>query len=166
MSTSSDILDLVDDPAANWVSARPLDNNVNRPEAIHSIKQWLSNCANHHQQCVLRNDIADRSTASPKRLIRVETHLDGQLTVSLVSCPNGQPRPYAALSYCWGVAQNVILTEATIEDWHTEIPIFSLPQSIQDALLVVHGLGLLYLWVDALCIIQDSALIKTRRYRR
>ena len=160
MSTRSDKPPLVDDPAARWVSARPLENNVNRPEAIESIKQWLSNCANHHQQCVLRNDTADRSATSPKRLIRVESDLDDRLRVSLVASSDREPRPYAALSYCWGVAQNVILTEANIGDWHTEIPIFSLPQSIQDALLVVHGLGLLYLWVDALCIIQDSSTDK------
>ena len=159
MSTWSDRLALVDDPAAKLVSARPLDHNVNRPEAIESIKQWLSDCVNHHQQCVLRNDTAVGST-TPKRLIRVETDLDGTLKVNLVSCSDQEPRPYAALSYCWGVAQNVVLTEAKIEAWYTEVSAASLPQSIQDALSVVNGLGIQYLWVDALCIIQDSSTDK------
>lgn len=160
MSTISDKLALVDDPAAKWVSARPLDPNVNRPEAIESIKQWLSDCVDHHPQCDLRKHTADTSTTSPKRLIRVEIDLDGHLRVRLVSTSDQGPHPYVALSYCWGVAQSVILTEANIEAWYTEFSVSSLHQSIQDALLVVIGLGLNHLWVDALCIIQDCSTDK------
>lgn len=37
------------------------------------------------------------------------------------------------------------------------IPLDSLPQNFQDAVVTVRALGLRYLWIDALCIIQDSA---------
>lgn len=33
----------------------------------------------------------------------------------------------------------------------------TLPQNFQDAIITVRTLGLRYLWIDALCIIQDSA---------
>jgi hypothetical protein len=36
-----------------------------------------------------------------------------------------------------------------------------LPQTIQDAISVTHRLGIRYLWVDALCIIQDNPIDKS-----
>ncbi|KAL8695076.1 MAG: hypothetical protein Q9218_000354 [Villophora microphyllina] len=37
-----------------------------------------------------------------------------------------------------------------------EIPLSSMPRTLQDAVEVVKKLGLEYIWIDALCIIQDS----------
>ena len=93
-------------------------------------------------------------------MIQIEKNLDGRLKASLIPYRGQERRPYAALSYCWGDAQNVVLTKANVEAWYTEISVSSLPQSIQDALLVVNRLGLEYLWVDALCIIQDCGTDK------
>jgi hypothetical protein len=45
---------------------------------------------------------------------------------------------------------------ANLESHKEFIPINSLPQTFQDALLFTHRLGMDYLWVDCLCIIQDS----------
>ncbi|CAN9434162.1 unnamed protein product [Alternaria sp. RS040] len=65
-----------------------------------------------------------------------------------------KPVPYAALSYCWGgdqlyktVKSNVKIVPRAIKD---------LPQTIHDAILVTRQLKLEYLWVDSMCIIQDS----------
>ena len=40
------------------------------------------------------------------------------------------------------------------------ISLQQLPPSIQDAIFVTRGLGIQYLWVDSLCILQDSAADK------
>ena len=72
----------------------------------------------------------------------------------------GQNAPYAALSYCWGGSQSVTLSTLTIDEMRHGIPAPALPRTIQDAMIVTHRLGLQYLWVDALCIIQDSTLDK------
>jgi hypothetical protein len=63
---------------------------------------------------------------------------------------------YAALSYCWGGEQPHKTTSSRLLSAEPQIPWTVLPQTIKDAVKVTHGLGLQYLWVDSLCIIQDD----------
>lgn len=60
-----------------------------------------------------------------------------------------------ALSYCWGGSQRMTTTKQTLGDLSERIPLLELPQSLQDAVFVTRQMGIRYLWVDALCIIQD-----------
>lgn len=76
--------------------------------------------------------------------------------VQLILCDQDHSDPYAALSYCWGKQQTFLTTQANIQDMLRSIRLPDLPQTIRDAIRVARSLGLDYLWVDALCIIQDS----------
>jgi hypothetical protein len=67
-----------------------------------------------------------------------------------------QDRRYVALSYCWGKQQTCITTAESVSAHLQGIPVTSLHKTIRDAVFVTRKLGLAYLWVDALCIIQDS----------
>lgn len=75
---------------------------------------------------------------------------------------------YLALSYCWGKhnpksgAEHVQLRKGNTQDLISGINLDSLPRSIQDAVVVTRKLGFRYLWVDALCIIQDDREDKDR----
>jgi hypothetical protein len=69
---------------------------------------------------------------------------------------HGEPGHYAALSHCWGGPQQGQTTRATLKAWTGGIPISDLPQTILDAVIVTRKLGLHFLWVDSLCIIQDD----------
>lgn len=73
-----------------------------------------------------------------------------------VHLSRGQKAPYAALSYCWGGSQPVTLTAHTMTGMLGGLATSTLPATIQDAIIVTRKLGLRYLWVDALCIFQDS----------
>lgn len=64
---------------------------------------------------------------------------------------------YIALSYCWGTSQTLTTTVATLAAMQVRIPWAELPLTIRDAVEVTRELGVRYLWVDALCIVQDSA---------
>jgi hypothetical protein len=64
--------------------------------------------------------------------------------------------PYIALSYCWGTAGFFKTTSKNIDDLRNSIELESMPVVIQDAVKVARELNIRYLWIDALCIIQDS----------
>lgn len=65
---------------------------------------------------------------------------------------------YTALSYCWGMPGQQILTtkEKVTEFMERGIQLSILPKTIQDAVVITRRIGVQYLWVDALCIIQDD----------
>jgi hypothetical protein len=64
--------------------------------------------------------------------------------------------PYAALSHRWGTKQHYTLTTRNLQNYLTGFDITDLPQTFQDASFVTKHLGMQYLWIDALCILQDS----------
>jgi hypothetical protein len=63
---------------------------------------------------------------------------------------------YVALSYCWGGNQLVKTTRANIPSKRRGIALEDLPRTLQDAVQVCMQLKIRYLWIDALCIIQDD----------
>jgi hypothetical protein len=63
---------------------------------------------------------------------------------------------YAAVSYRWGFKQKVITTSRNINQRMIGIDFNLLPATFQDAIVVTETLGLRFLWIDALCIIQES----------
>lgn len=97
----------------------------------------------------------------PKRLLYVGT--DQTATVCLVEDGRalGDQIRYATLSYCWGSAaeagQQLLLTVDNIQEFRRAIPLERMTAVIQDAVSVCHSLGISYLWVDSLCILQGSS---------
>lgn len=67
------------------------------------------------------------------------------------------PGRYACLSHCWGVnTQTCTLTSANFEQFATGVLITTLPTTYGDAISLCRRLGIRFLWIDSLCIIQDS----------
>jgi hypothetical protein len=64
---------------------------------------------------------------------------------------------YACLSNCWGNGGDVLKTTVGREsEFKTQVPWNELPKSFQDAVNACRRLGVNFLWIDSLCIIQDS----------
>lgn len=91
----------------------------------------------------------------PTRVIQVGNDAEPE-SIRLVET-NSQPGTYACLSYCWGDTANYTTTPDTLQQHMESIPWASLPKTIQDAITVTRELGISYLWVDALCIVQNSS---------
>ncbi|RGP61350.1 hypothetical protein FLONG3_10584 [Fusarium longipes] len=98
----------------------------------------------------------------PGRLIHIRDRFCN--TLCLENTKGTHLVSYAALSYCWGDAgQNKFKTEKeTLALREQGFDLIQLPKTLQDAVKVTRSLGLHYLWVDALCIIQDSEADKNK----
>ncbi|KAB5584705.1 heterokaryon incompatibility protein-domain-containing protein [Coniochaeta sp. 2T2.1] len=63
---------------------------------------------------------------------------------------------YAALSHCWGKSPTNTTTKAVFVSHTQGIDILSLSKTFQHTIFVTRELGIRYLWIDSLCIIQDD----------
>ncbi|KAI0379669.1 HET-domain-containing protein [Hypomontagnella monticulosa] len=70
---------------------------------------------------------------------------------------NGQRGRYITLSHCWGTSSRLMATKESITDLKEGIAVSFLPKTFQDAIKITQRLGIKYLWIDCLCIIQDDA---------
>lgn len=66
------------------------------------------------------------------------------------------PAAYTTLSHCWGGHVSIMLTTDTRETLERGYPVSALPKTFFDAVKITRRLGIRYLWIDSLCIQQDS----------
>lgn len=126
----------------------PTDTQGTESErSLAVVRAWLSRCEGEHSLC--RREVIGRL---PTRVIDVGN--DSNAPYVYVSA--GERAPYVALSYCWGPDRNIRLLSAGTEEYYRGIPSEILPRTISDAITITRKSGVRYLWVDALCIMQDS----------
>jgi hypothetical protein len=116
------------------------------------IKSWLDNCTRDHGANTTRSLIKAERYRRKLDLILLDTELE-----CLVKKPSTEQ--YIALSYVWGGTNLLRATSSTIQDLQKPGALrsqHSIPRVVQDAMTVVKKLGHRFLWVDCLCIVQDS----------
>lgn len=117
------------------------------------IRQWLARCREEasHNNC---HPLAIQWPTTPGvqfRLIDIHRRC---ITVAPENCQ------YMALSYVWGAVDQPKLTVDMSDKLAEEGGLATIwpkmPQTVRDAIAFCDSLGERYLWVDALCIMQDS----------
>lgn len=134
-------------------------SSANKQSPVSRIREWLDTCNrqhDHHCSPSSRPDDQDVHTFRPVWLIdSAERCLVRAKTTDR----------YVALSYVWGSgarrrgpteAEPAMLVKANVDVYEDALPEDDLPQTVLDAMWVARKLGLRYLWVDKLCIIQDD----------
>ena len=121
---------------------------------VRRIKSWLGDCKAYHG-----------SACRPTAWKDLDLHGIRMIDVKrrcIVMAPAGCQ--YFALSYCWGdgtKVEHLKLTTANLEQLHSPGELSKdnvrVPSTIRDAIYFTECLKFNYLWVDALCIIQDDA---------
>lgn len=126
--------------------------NTGSLETLKLAASWINHCKTTHRECARLQAQGHRF---PTRLIDVGT-TDGSVKPHLyIPSPSTPFTPYTTLSYRWGPSPAILLTQTSLSPLLEEIPLHLLPKSNQDAIQVTRFLGIRFLWIDALCIIQD-----------
>jgi hypothetical protein len=126
------------------------------------VQHWMNDCISHHAVC---NQKILIESLPPTRLldlgdpIRPSPNGSGiRLRETSISDPSDASPRYMTLSHCWGENSDLILklTRANYEAYKKSIPTEAMPQTFRDAIDITRKLNCQYLWVDSLCIVQDS----------
>lgn len=117
------------------------------------IEAWLRSCYDDHG--VACHPEHDESATLPKIMRFVDVQ-DGRI----VEIHKPESTSYMALSYVWGISGNMKTTKTNRTIFEQSGSLYSpssgVPLLIKDVMKLVSEVGQRYLWVDALCIIQDD----------
>ncbi|ENH68172.1 hypothetical protein FOC1_g10003803 [Fusarium oxysporum f. sp. cubense race 1] len=115
------------------------------------IRGFLERCTKSHQACGIEG-----TYDMPTRVIDVGNGNQEDLP-RLVVTDQGMKEKYLALSYCWGPATDTFtLNHKTIEGMLRGIDERRLVAAHRDTIALARQLGIQYIWIDALCIIQGD----------
>ena len=130
---------------------RPEGERTDSPECRLLLSTWLIQCAITHHTCQAET----RDDWLPSRVLDVGFLSDAN--VRLIIDTNTVPKArYFTLSHAWGSGPTYKLTQSNLARLQAGIPLSELPQTFRDAVQVTRSLNTRYLWIDSLCIIQDS----------
>ncbi|KAN0070748.1 Heterokaryon incompatibility protein (HET) domain containing protein [Elaphomyces granulatus] len=111
--------------------------------------EWLARCKKGHPIC--RKAVRSASKF-PKRLLDLGSGKDQTIRLRV----DLGRKEFVSLSHRWGNSQPLRLLNSNIESFKTEINPDHLPRTFRDTVTITRKLGYRYLWIDSLCIIQDS----------
>ncbi|EWY83526.1 hypothetical protein FOYG_13334 [Fusarium oxysporum NRRL 32931] len=113
--------------------------------------EWYEACSDSHESC---QRLRSSPKFAPSRLIDISSGDDWKLC--LYPRDILDPPDYMTLSYRWAKNPSVVLLNSNLEDFRRGAPISRLLKTFREAMTVARRLSIKYLWVDSLCIIQDS----------
>ncbi|ELR04906.1 hypothetical protein VC83_02788 [Pseudogymnoascus destructans] len=129
------------------------------PETWRLINHWLHDCISNHTGCTMsKRDSNSSRNNLPDRIIDVGKPGDATVRLRCAVDMNPEERTsrYLTLSHRWPKGQLISLTDKTLASFKRGIPISDLPKTFQDAAQATRQLKERFLWIDSLCIMQDS----------
>ena len=116
-------------------------------------KKWIQDCSKNHAAC------QETLQELPRRVLDLGfpcLNGDRAPIIKLLET-NHQNQRYTALSHCWGESAEIFkTTEKNIRTLKNGVDLSSLPNTFQDAIIITRRLGIRYIWIDSLCIVQDD----------
>jgi serine/threonine protein kinase len=134
-----------------------LSNVGTSDDRFANAKNWVHECSFEHEACQHAHQ-QGTTNVLPTRL--VDLRPDGirgtsvRILNSTQLTTSSEPVAYAALSYTWAESD---ITLSTHDEDMVELPRAMLSQAVNDGIIATERTGYRYLWVDSLCVFQDSA---------
>ncbi|EXJ63315.1 uncharacterized protein A1O5_11636 [Cladophialophora psammophila CBS 110553] len=132
----------------------PFRDQTDQTISIDQIKIWIDVCEREHGDTCGSLTLSSSSAEIEYPILLIDVNLRCLVWSTAAS-------RYLALSYVWGQADTAETMRSNLESRlkPSGLPP-ALPQTIEDAIMLTMKMQEKYLWVDALCIVQDD--IKTK----
>ncbi|KAI1281834.1 HET-domain-containing protein [Xylaria sp. FL0933] len=125
---------------------------------VATIQKWIGDCMKNHTMCSV-----DADPWVPTRLVKI-VPVEDTFTCQIIETADDhgfryRNESYAALTHMWGdvnALPPLRLIDSNYQQFKENIDLPELPRNFSDAIQVCLRLGIQYLWIDSLCIIQDS----------
>ncbi|CAI0654645.1 unnamed protein product [Colletotrichum noveboracense] len=127
------------------------------------INPWIEDCIHQrgrHADCKPVSGGGQDNFHLPTRLIDVGDGKDHPVQlIESKDLLSTKPKPeYLSLSYCWGKSNEPAkTTRANYQARQQRLEEWDFSKTIRDAIDLTRRMGIRYLWVDAICIIQSSS---------
>lgn len=126
--------------------------------SLDFLKAAIEDCMHNHSACTK----PEPGIRNPTRLLQIVDDGMGKQRVFLRTTSPLEMYSYTALSHCWGSPEEAKKMPKTTLDnlahHHRDgMPISHLTRTFQDSIRLTVRLGLEYIWIDSLCIIQEDA---------
>ncbi|CVL06151.1 related to tol protein [Fusarium mangiferae] len=137
-----------------WIAFAQPHDHIKFEARVETIQNWLDTCLTDHEECRMPKVLR------PARFLALHTGADdGDLRlVSTANLSQLNRVRYTALSHCWGSSTNhaARTTRENVHQKMKRISFHSLPKTFQDAITVTRAIGIEFIWIDSLCIIQND----------
>lgn len=131
-----------------------VDHDLGSDQNFGIAQSWIRDCCTDHDPAICP---ALEHVDLPTRLIDVGPAGTDHILRLIETTKEGKGQ-YLALSHCWGPpgTKKLLTTTETLKSRLTSINQNEMPPNFSDAVIITRRLGFRYLWIDSLCIVQDS----------
>ena len=128
------------------ILSRPVYGNTASDGSLLQAQKWISCCISNHENCA-----SGLPSRLPKRVV------DLKLRNPRLYETHNELAQYVCLSHCWGTSRpSCATTSLSLKANQKCIEWESMPRTFQDAIHFTRRLGIRYIWIDSMCIIQDD----------
>ncbi|EGO55937.1 hypothetical protein NEUTE1DRAFT_46085, partial [Neurospora tetrasperma FGSC 2508] len=137
------------------VGALTTSLNTGSEASLDQALRWVENCLSNHPLC---NKVVNENSQGkyPARFLDVGCRSSRTVKLTETTGMDFQKQRYMTLSHCWG---DSVPARLLLDNYASRLKGFALdelPRTFQDAILLTQRLNVQFLWIDSLCIIQDS----------
>ncbi|KAK0633915.1 heterokaryon incompatibility protein-domain-containing protein [Immersiella caudata] len=123
--------------------------STGRQTSLTKLQAWLTECRTQHPSC------GSMHRRLPRRVLDVGNADHTPSSVRLYESQQ-EDDEYICLSYRWPGTASAKLLRRNLEQYKVAIPLDEIPLTFKEVFEVARSLRVRYVWIDALCIIQDD----------
>ncbi|KAH7627171.1 heterokaryon incompatibility protein-domain-containing protein [Sordaria sp. MPI-SDFR-AT-0083] len=137
---------------------QPSSSTTFDPLVLTQVRRWVDECIREHEACIMSAASNRLIMSESQTMVRfIDIGLDESATIHLVEEIQEKKAKYITLSHRWTThTSSMTLKGSNKAAYYTTIPTENWPKIYKDVVFLSRFLGIRYIWIDSLCIIQDD----------